>query len=67
VDRPFRVPLYPVLPIIFCATSAYLLYSSIAYSGWSALAGVGLLGLGALLSFLIRISPATPTQNKETT
>jgi basic amino acid/polyamine antiporter, APA family len=65
VDRPFRVPLYPILPIIFCATSAYLLYSSIAYSGWSALAGVALLGLGAVLSFLIRISPATPSQTKE--
>ncbi|MGI8705502.1 MAG: APC family permease [Sphingomicrobium sp.] len=65
VDRPFRVPLYPVLPILFCATSAYLLYSSIAYSGWSALAGVALLGLGAMLSFLIRISPATPSKKKE--
>jgi APA family basic amino acid/polyamine antiporter len=65
IDRPFRVPLYPVLPIIFCATSAYLLYSSIAYTGWSALAGVGLLGIGTLLSFLIRLSPITPPQQKE--
>ena len=27
VVRPFRVPLYPVLPLIFVATCAYLLYS----------------------------------------
>lgn len=30
--RPFRVPLYPVLPILFIATCAYLLYSSITYA-----------------------------------
>lgn len=59
VERTFKVPLYPVLPIIFCATSAYLLYSSIAYTGWSALAGVALLALGALLSFILRVSPVT--------
>ncbi|NLG75356.1 MAG: amino acid permease [Xanthomonadaceae bacterium] len=30
--RPFRVPLYPVLPSIFVLTCAYLLYSSITYA-----------------------------------
>jgi amino acid transporter len=30
--RPFRVPLYPVLPLLFIATCAYLLYSSISYA-----------------------------------
>jgi len=33
VFRPFRVPLYPLTPALFCAASAYLLYSSIAYTG----------------------------------
>ena len=60
IDRPFRVPLYPLLPILFCATSAYLLYSSIAYTGWSALAGAALLAAGALLSFVVRLSPIPP-------
>jgi basic amino acid/polyamine antiporter, APA family len=41
--RPFRVPLYPILPIIFVLTCAYLFYSSIMYAqsqnaGWVALA-----------------------------
>ena len=41
--RPFRVPLYPVLPLIFVLTCAYLLYSSITYAqsqnaAWIALA-----------------------------
>jgi len=32
VARPFKVPLYPVLPLAFIATCAYLLYSSITYA-----------------------------------
>ncbi|HTE39820.1 MAG TPA: APC family permease, partial [Steroidobacteraceae bacterium] len=32
IARPFRVPLYPVLPGVFVATCAYLLYSSITYA-----------------------------------
>src|SRR3546814_277438 len=31
--RPFRVPLYPWVPLVFCGTSAWLLYSSLAYTG----------------------------------
>src|SRR3546814_13258912 len=27
-ERPFEVPLYPLTPVLFCLTSAYLLYSS---------------------------------------
>lgn len=30
--RPFKVPLYPVLSIIFCLTCAYLTYSSVMYA-----------------------------------
>lgn len=49
VERPFRVPLYPLTPLVFCLTSAYLLYSSIAYTGWGALVGIGVLLIGVLL------------------
>ncbi len=31
-ERPFKVPLYPVLPIVFCAACAWLTYSSITYA-----------------------------------
>jgi basic amino acid/polyamine antiporter, APA family len=30
--RPFRVPLYPLTPIVFCASCAFLLYSSLVYA-----------------------------------
>ena len=60
VERPFRVPLYPVLPAVFCATTAYLLWSSLAYTGWGALAGVAVLGAGAVL--LLFLKPEDQTQ-----
>jgi amino acid transporter len=31
-ERPFRVPLYPLTPLLFCAVCAYLLYSSMSYA-----------------------------------
>jgi basic amino acid/polyamine antiporter, APA family len=52
IARPFLVPLYPVTPLLFCATCAYLLYSSLAYTGVGAGAGVIVLAIGAL--FLIK-------------
>ena len=47
--RPFRVPLYPLLPLAFCASSAWLLYSSLAYTRLGALVGVGVLAAGVPL------------------
>jgi len=43
------VPFYPLLPLIFCASAAWLLYSSLAYTGVGALAGVGVLAAGGVL------------------
>ena len=31
--RPFRVPFYPFTPIIFCATSVYMIYASVIWAG----------------------------------
>ena len=30
-QRPFRVPLYPYVPLVFIASSLYVFYSSLAY------------------------------------
>ncbi|MHC2993153.1 amino acid permease [Pontibacter sp. HJ8] len=49
LNRPFRVPFYPITPLIFCLTSAYLLYSSLMYTGLGALVGIGVLVAGVLL------------------
>ena len=32
IARPFKVPLYPILPIVFVATCGYLFYSSVTYA-----------------------------------
>jgi amino acid transporter len=52
--RPFKVPFYPLLPALFSATSLYLLYSSIAYTGFGALVGVAVLVVGAAVLSLLR-------------
>ena len=53
-DIPFRVPLYPITPLLFCATSAYLLYSSLVYTGAGALVGVAILAVGVPIHLLGR-------------
>jgi amino acid transporter len=53
--RPFRVPLYPLTPVVFCATCAYLLYASLAYTGVGALVGVVVLAVGVLLLLLFGV------------
>ena len=54
LGRPenFRVPLYPLVPLVFCGTCAYMLYSSIDYVRFAAsfgaavLAGVVVMAIG---------------------
>jgi amino acid transporter len=44
--RPFRVPLYPVLPLVFCAACAYMLQSSLGYVGGNTFLGVNAAWVG---------------------
>lgn len=61
--RPFRVPLYPVLPLIFIVTCAYLLYSSITYAESQHASYVALIvmisGVLVLLGLRLRGAKAT--------
>lgn len=52
--RPFRVPLYPVVPLLFCGICAYLLYSSLVFTGLGALVGVAVLAIGVPILWLMR-------------
>lgn len=47
--RPFRVPLYPVTPVLFCVASAYMLWSSVAYAGLGGLVGITVLLVGVVV------------------
>ncbi|MGH7509893.1 MAG: APC family permease [Gemmatimonadales bacterium] len=46
VARPFRVPFYPVTPLLFCAFAGYMLHASVAYAGRGALLGLAVMLLG---------------------
>ena len=59
VARPFSVPLYPITPLVFCATCAYLLYASLAYSGAGSIVGVAVVAAGALVLALMGRSAVT--------
>jgi len=63
--RPFRVPLFPFVPLAFCAMCAYMLYSSLSYvysqqlGGWNAAwVGVAVLALGCVVLLFANRSPA---------
>lgn len=59
-ERPFRVPLYPLVPALFCLTCAYLLYSSLVYTGLGALVGIAVLLVGTPLLLLPRNAEIVP-------
>lgn len=54
VPRPFRVPLYPLTPILFIAASVWLLHSSLVYTGRGALLGLLVLLAGTPFVLLAR-------------
>ena len=45
-DIPYKVPLYPLTPILFALVCLYMLYSSLAFTGIGALFGVSILLVG---------------------
>ena len=48
-ERPFRVPFYPVLPLVFCGMCVYMLYSASTYAGRLIVVGVLPVGVGVLV------------------
>jgi amino acid transporter len=52
MPRPFSVPLYPLLPLIFCGMCAYMLYSAAVYAGALLVIGVVPVALGIFLYWL---------------
>jgi amino acid transporter len=50
----FRVPFYPLTPLLFCASAGFMLHAALAYTGAGALVGVGAVLAGLPLWALIR-------------
>ncbi|MBY4898482.1 APC family permease [Cupriavidus sp. AU9028] len=61
---PYRVPLYPITPIVFCLTCLYMLYASVMYTGTAALIGIAVLVAGAPI-LLFRRKGEQPGQEPE--
>ncbi len=53
-ERPFRVPGYPVVPLLFCGWCGYMLYGTIRYAPMQSLAGLGILLAGLPLYLFSR-------------
>ena len=63
-ERPFRVPLYPLTPLLFCATSAGMLYSSVAYAGRGAVLGLLVMLAGVPVLLLARARVRRPDRER---
>ncbi len=64
VPRPFRVPLYPLVPLAFCGGCLFVLQSSLRYVGWQGAAiSFGVLGAGLLLRLAIKAPPKALPQS----
>lgn len=54
-ERPFRIPLFPVPAIAFCATCVFMLYSSQVYARWVSLIGIVPLAVGAVVWGILHV------------
>jgi basic amino acid/polyamine antiporter, APA family len=54
VSRPFKVPFYPILPVVFTLSSFAMLVASINYVKAGAIFGLVVLGLGLLVLVAVR-------------
>jgi amino acid transporter len=52
VPRPFRVPGYPVTPLVFCGWCGYMVGGVIAFSPWRSLIGLTIVAAGIPLYWL---------------
>ena len=60
-ERPFRVPLYPVMPLLLALVCLGLFWSSVVYAGAGSLLGLLVLVVGLPLCWLRRCSAASAT------
>jgi amino acid transporter len=65
IKRPFRAPLHPLLPVVFCASCLYMLQASIAYTGIGALVGVAVLLAGLPVFLVARFSQPPASESEE--
>ena len=54
-DRPYRVALYPITPILFALSSGYMVYASLSFAmrngSWEAIWALAILAVGVVVAF----------------
>ncbi len=50
----FRVPFYPVTPLVFCAAAGFMLHAALAYTGIGALVGIAAVAVGLPVWLVVR-------------
>jgi amino acid transporter len=55
IDRPFRIPVYPLPPIVFGGTCLFMLWASVSYARWLTLLGFVPLVIGAVVWLFVRL------------
>lgn len=63
VERPFRVPGYPVVPLVFAAGCAFMVHSSFDYAPRLSRVGLGLIAAGVPVYLWSWRGGARPTQS----
>ena len=59
-ERPFSVPLYPILPLVFCVVCGYLTYSSVVYAHSQGAVHISLVVMSIGVVALLLISRGGP-------
>jgi len=54
IERPFKMPLFPLPAVVFCATCIYLLRASLNYAKWLSLIGFVPTAIGIVAWFVLR-------------
>jgi amino acid transporter len=62
IDRPFKVPLYPVLPLIFCGMSVFGLYRAVIWAEEVSFLGIAPLLIAVPLYLVSRYQPTQESQ-----
>jgi amino acid transporter len=52
IERPFSVPCYPLIPLLFCLSCAWMLYRTVIYVEWHCLFAIVLVLVGLPLYWL---------------
>jgi len=63
LERRFHVPAYPLIPILFCTASAFMLYSSASYAFTEK--PTGLLVLVGVIAFTALFYRSVPPRSQE--